>query len=93
MEAQHNATISRDVVYAFLGGAVLGIGAALLLAPKSGRETRSSLRGYVGKVEDEVAAKMQDIKSALDCCHRMVREHVERGQEHLKREDENSCCG
>lgn len=51
---------ARTVGVIFLIGAALGAGAALLLAPQSGSESRQQLRGYVRRTEenlDEVADK------------------------------------
>ena len=45
------------VVLALLGGAVAGVVAGLLLAPKSGEETRQALKGYARRTEEEVLEK------------------------------------
>jgi gas vesicle protein len=41
------------VAASFLAGAIAGAVAALLLAPKSGRETREDLRGYTHDVGEK----------------------------------------
>ena len=38
---------------AFVAGAFIGAGIALLLAPQSGSELRSSLRDYASRAKDE----------------------------------------
>lgn len=64
---------SQAVALAFLGGAVAGAVAGLLLAPKSGEETRRELRGYARKAEEEVIEKAKEARAALD-------EMIERGK-------------
>ena len=44
----------KTLTYMFIGGAVIGAAAGLLLAPKSGRETRKELKSYANKVSQEV---------------------------------------
>lgn len=61
------------VVLAFLGGAVAGVVAGLLLAPKSGEETRRELKGYARRAEEEVLEKAKEARAALD-------ETIERGK-------------
>ena len=61
------------VVLAFLGGAMAGVVAGLLLAPKSGEETRRDLKGYARKAEEEVLEKAKEARAALD-------ETIERGK-------------
>ena len=39
---------------AFVTGGLLGVAAALLLAPQSGRESREQLRGYARRAEESV---------------------------------------
>ena len=48
-----------DLFIAALLGAVIGAGAALLLAPKSGKETREQLAGYI-KDGTDLAKKLPD---------------------------------
>lgn len=51
---------------AFLSGALIGAAAALLLAPKTGRETRDQLRGYARRAEDGVRDLAEKAGEALD---------------------------
>ncbi|MDO9116790.1 MAG: YtxH domain-containing protein [Nitrospira sp.] len=73
---------SQAVALAFLGGAIAGAVAGILLAPKSGEETRRELRGYARKAEEEVIEKAKEARAALD-------EMIERGKHFVaeKRED------
>jgi gas vesicle protein len=50
-----------------------GVVAGLLLAPKSGEETRRAVRGYARKAEEEVLEKAKEARAALD-------EVIERGK-------------
>jgi gas vesicle protein len=56
-----------------LGGALAGVVAGILLAPKSGEETRRALKGYARKTEEEVIEKAKEARAALD-------EVIERGK-------------
>lgn len=48
----------------FVGGAVVGYVAATLLAPKSGRETRSSLSGYAKNTTGTVSGAVRNAVGA-----------------------------
>jgi gas vesicle protein len=50
-----------------------GVVAGLLLAPKSGEETRRELKGYARRTEEEVLEKAKEARAALD-------ETIERGK-------------
>ena len=56
----------ETVVLAFLGGAIGGMIAGILLAPKAGEETRRELKGYARKTEEEVIEKAKEARAALD---------------------------
>lgn len=84
---------------AFLSGALIGVAAALLLAPKSGRETREQLRGYARKAEDGVRELADKAGQALDRAvdrgleavqekKSMLTEAWEAGREAMRRERE-----
>jgi gas vesicle protein len=73
MENQKYTCSAQTVALAFLGGAVAGVVAGILLAPKSGEETRRELRGYARRAEEEVMEKAKEARAALD-------ETIERGK-------------
>ena len=50
---------------AFLLGALLGAGAALLLAPKTGSETQRDLKDRARRLREQAEAKMEDFESSL----------------------------
>lgn len=64
---------AQTVVLAFVGGAVAGVVAGLLLAPQSGQDTRRALKGHAGRAEEEVIEKAKEARAALD-------ETIERGK-------------
>ena len=49
----------------FLLGAILGAGAALLLAPQAGADTRQALRSRALKVRDLAEEKIQTLRDSL----------------------------
>ena len=73
MENQNGRCSSQAIALAFLGGAIAGGIAGILLAPKSGEETRRALKGYASKAEEEVLEKAKEARAALD-------EAIERGK-------------
>jgi len=73
MDSQESKCSGPAVVLAFLGGAMAGVVAGLLLAPKSGEETRQALKGYARRTEEEVLEKAKEARVALD-------ETIERGK-------------
>ncbi len=92
MEEPKGGHVGSEMVVAFLGGAFLGAGVALLLAPKSGQEMRSTLRGYAQKVEHDVEARVKDITSTIEACQRLCQEHVKFCREQLAPEGQKSGC-
>ncbi len=73
MEDQRAHYSAQALALAFLGGAVAGAVAGILLAPKSGEETRRALKGYAKKTEEEVIEMAKEVRAALD-------ETIERGR-------------
>ena len=66
MDNQETKCSGQAVALAFLGGAVAGVVAGVLLAPKSGEETRRAVKGHVRRVEEEVLEKAKEARAALD---------------------------
>ena len=73
MDSHDSRCSSQAVALAFLGGAIAGAVAGILLAPKSGEETRRELRVYARKAEEELIEKAEAAREALD-------EMIERGK-------------
>ncbi|WP_447980010.1 YtxH domain-containing protein [Candidatus Nitrospira bockiana] len=84
---------------AFLAGAFIGAGIALLFAPQTGSELRGMLRSYANRAKDEVVERgreawdtavergkeyMDTGRETIQQAGRAVRETVQRGQETVK---------
>jgi gas vesicle protein len=66
MEGQNTKCSAQAIALAFLGGAIAGAVAGILLAPNSGEETRRALKGYARRAEEEVLEKAHEARAALD---------------------------
>ena len=73
MDNRETKGSGQAVALAFLGGAMAGVVAGLLLAPQSGEETRRALKGYARRAEDEILEQAKEARAALD-------ESIERGK-------------
>ncbi len=97
--ADDRGSSTASILLAFLSGAALGVVAALLLAPQSGRESREQLRGYARKAED----KLRDLagrageafeevveqgRDFVESKKSVLREAFEAGREAMRRERE-----
>lgn len=82
MANQDDKCSPETIILAFLGGAIGGMVAGILLAPKSGEETRRELKGQVRRTEEEIIEKAKEARAALD-------EVIERGKNFVdeRRED------
>jgi gas vesicle protein len=76
MERQNAECSGPAIGLAFIGGALVGAIAGLLLAPKSGQETRRTIKDYADKTEDEIIEKAKEARAALD-------ETIERGKHYM----------
>jgi len=66
MDNRETQCSAPAVVLALLGGAVAGVVAGLLLAPKPGEETRRALKGYARKREEDVLESAKEARAALE---------------------------
>jgi len=66
MDNRETQCSAPAVALAFLGGAVAGVVAGFLLAPKSGEETRRAVKNYARKMEEEVLEEAKEARAALD---------------------------
>ena len=76
MERQNAECSGPAIGLAFIGGALVGAIAGLLLAPKSGQESRRTIKDYADKTEDEIIEKAKEVRTALD-------ETIERGKHYM----------
>jgi len=86
-----------NVLVAFLAGAAIGGGIALLTAPRSGRETRDKIRGFAGETsdrirkiaeeaEERIAEVLHEGKETIALKRDMVKAAVEAGREAMSAE-------
>lgn len=66
---------------AFVAGAFIGAGVALLLAPQTGSELRGMLRSYASRAKDEVVDRGRE---AWDTAVERGKEYMETGREAVK---------
>lgn len=81
--ASGNGTVT---ILAFLAGAAVGAGLALLLAPRPGAETRRALRASLGDAEASLKASFDRGLSMLEEARGRLAEAVEAGKEAARRE-------
>ena len=88
---------SATVVLAFLTGSALGAVTALLLAPRSGEESRDLLRGYARRAEDNLldlagraGEAFEDVvgegRAYVDAKKSVLRDAFEAGRDAMRRE-------
>jgi gas vesicle protein len=97
MEIEEYGDSLGTAVFAFLAGCLVGAGAALLLAPQSGKETRDMLKDYAkdaeGKARDKAKEAKETFQSAVEQGKQYINEKkalltsaVEAGSEAFKKE-------
>lgn len=69
---------------AFMAGAFIGAGIALLLAPQSGPELRSTLRDYAAKAKDELDEAAEQGRAVWDTAVERGQAYVEGGKQALR---------
>jgi gas vesicle protein len=57
--AEKNGGIDQSTVIAFLVGGLVGAGVALLVAPKSGKETRKQIKEFASRATDTVSSVLE----------------------------------
>lgn len=55
-----------NLLYAFLGGAIVGAGAALLLAPEKGEDMRAEIKSLLRKYGLCKCTKEEELKEIVD---------------------------
>ncbi|MCP9455331.1 MAG: YtxH domain-containing protein [Nitrospira sp.] len=92
-----NKGSAADVIIAFVGGAAMGVLAALVLAPESGPTSRARLRQCIHRAEDnlkEWASRAGEVyeeivgqgKALIETKKSVLREAFEAGREAMRRE-------
>lgn len=95
---------SAVVLLGFLSGAALGAMAALLLAPRTGQESRDLLRGYarraegglrdlVGEAGEKFEGAVEEGRDFIESKKTVLRDAFEAGREAMRREREHFTKG
>ncbi|HET7439448.1 MAG TPA: YtxH domain-containing protein [Nitrospira sp.] len=75
---------------AFVAGALIGAGVALLFAPQTGTELRGMLRNYASRAKDEAMERGRDYydkgQEAVQEAGRSAREYAQTGKDALRGE-------
>lgn len=69
---------------AFIAGALLGAGVALLLAPRSGSQMRGLLRDYASRAKDELDNAIEQVAEPWDSVKERGQKFVAKGKESLR---------
>lgn len=77
---ENNSPSTSTVLLAFLGGAILGAGAALLYAPQSGRRTRQKLRGLGEDATEYARDMMSKAEESLEKAEERAEDWIEKGE-------------
>jgi len=77
MDSTESSTSGYGIFMTFLGGLAVGYGAALLFAPRSGRETRAILSDYA-------QSTVSSAKGAAQAAGQKVNEFVEDGKDRVR---------
>jgi gas vesicle protein len=95
--ADDRGSSAAGILLAFVSGSALGAIAALLLAPRSGEESRELLRGYARRAEDnlrELAGRAGEVieeaigegREFVDSKKSVLHEAFDAGREAMRRE-------
>ncbi|MGZ8395034.1 MAG: YtxH domain-containing protein [Nitrospira sp.] len=102
--AEHEGPSSATVLLGFLSGAALGAVMAILLAPRTGQESRDMLRGYarraedglrdlVGEAEERFDGVVEEGRDFIESKKTVLREAFDAGREAMRREREHFTKG
>lgn len=76
---------SGSGVGAFLLGALLGAGVALLMAPRSGEETRRLLKERARRLRDRVETAAEELQERVEDRYERAKQRLEEGFESARR--------
>ncbi|MDC8447444.1 MAG: YtxH domain-containing protein [Nitrospira sp.] len=69
---------------AFLAGALIGAGVALLFAPQRGAELRGMMRDYANRAKDDLDDLMDKGQEAWDTAVERGKEYYDKGEETIR---------
>lgn len=86
MERYENSATSS--ILTFLGGLAIGYGAALLFAPRSGRETRQMITDYAQTTGDKIStmarSALDSARQSADSATQKVGDYVDEARSKVK---------
>lgn len=82
-ENENGGFTAGCVLASFFIGGLLGAGAALLLAPKTGAETRAQLKELADEVKGKAETYMEQVKEEVSSMVDKGKEMVEKGKDLL----------
>ena len=102
--ADNQGPSSAAVLLGFLSGAALGAVTAILLAPRTGQESREMLRGYARRAEDgprdlvgEAGERFEGVveegRDFIESKKTVLRDAFDAGREAMRREREHFTKG
>jgi gas vesicle protein len=80
MKEEHGTISTRSILISFAVGGLVGAGAALLLAPKSGKELRKDIKNLAGEARDKVVTTVEKGKELYVENTTAVKHAVEAGK-------------
>lgn len=100
--ADENGIGTGSVLLSFLAGAAVGVGAALLLAPKTGEELRgdikdltddtiSKIKEYANEAQEKIRASYEDGKEMVLEKKSVITSAIEAGKQAMDREKERQA--
>ncbi len=102
--ADNQGPSSAAVLLGFLSGAALGAVTAILLAPRTGQESREMLRGYARRAEDGLRdlvgeagerfdGAVEEGRDFIESKKTVLREAFDAGRDAMRREREHFTKG
>jgi gas vesicle protein len=96
-ENESSCCCAGSLILSFFTGSLVGAGIALLVAPKSGKETRQQLKelaedvkekaeGYIEQMKDQVSSVVEQGKGLLEEQKSILASAVETGKEVYEKE-------
>ena len=80
---------SSTAIFAFLAGALIGAGVAMLLVPRSGAQTRQWITDYADKAKDQMDTAIESGKEYLQAGIDRGKEYLEGAQSKFKETGDN----
>jgi gas vesicle protein len=101
MANEDNGLNAGTVILAFLGGAAVGAGLALLYAPKTGKELRTNIKtltddavckikDYAAEAQDKIKTTIEESKDLFNEKKSILSSAIEAGREAMGKEKERT---